>query len=158
MVVFPFIVLVAFILENAFVFWIGAALDNGVETSMRQFYVRAESSAATQIDGVRTALCASMYPLVQCDSIRIDIAAYGSFAEVDPRGPVDDATQDWRAGFGTQHGCLGKGSIVVVQAAIAQQTFQNFGLVKSRFKNGSRLIASAAVIQLDGNASASAGC
>lgn len=37
----PLFVVVLFVIENALVHWITASLDNGLDASMRQFYVRA---------------------------------------------------------------------------------------------------------------------
>ncbi len=158
MILFPLCVLLFFIMEVALVYWISAALDNGLDVSMRQFYVQAEANSKTPMEGIREELCRQVSPFVKCENLKVDIAAYDSFGRIDKTGPVDDAAGTWRVGFGEQHGCLTKSSIVVVQAALAQQTFQNFGIVKNRFKDGSQLILSTSVLQLDGNTIGATGC
>ncbi|WP_281407798.1 TadE/TadG family type IV pilus assembly protein [Methylobacterium sp. WL69] len=158
LVMVPLFVVVLFVIENALVHWITASLDNGLDASMRQFYVRAGGPGAEQIDGVRAELCRQVAPLVKCEALKVDVTAYANFASVDRASPVDPMTGDWRPGFGGQHGCLAKGSVVVVQAALAQHTFQAFGIAPGQFRNGSRLINAAAVIQLEGNSPAVAGC
>ncbi|KQO56130.1 hypothetical protein ASG60_13535 [Methylobacterium sp. Leaf469] len=157
-VIVPLFVVILFVLENALVHWITASLDNGLDSAMRQFYVRADGSGGSPLDGVRTELCRQVAPFVKCDALKVDVAAYDSFASVDRASPVDAATKDWRPGFGTQHGCLLKGSVVVVQAALAQHTFQPFGIAPGQFRDGSRLINAAAVIQLEGNSPVASGC
>lgn len=158
MVLFPLCILIFFILEGALVYWVSSALDNGLDSSMRQFYVQADSPESTLAGGVREELCRQVSPFVNCDKLKIDIAAYDSFSRIDGSSPLDASTGNWRAGFGEQHGCLRKGSVVVVQAALAQQTFQKFGVVKTQFKDGSRLILATAVLQLDGNSTSGAAC
>jgi Flp pilus assembly pilin Flp len=158
MILFPLCVLIFFVLEAALVYWISSALDNGLDASMRQFYVQAGASTQTLSDGIRAELCRQVTPLVKCENLKVDIAAYDSFGRIDKASPVDGATGTWRVGFGDLHGCLTKGSVVVVQAALAQQTFQNFGIVTNQFKDGSRLILATSVLQLDGNSTGSTGC
>lgn len=158
LVAFPLCILVFALIEIGLIYWVSATLDNGIDASMRQFYVQAEASSKTLSEGVRGELCRQMSPFVRCENLKVDIAAYESFAGIDRSSPVDPSTGTWRAGFGDQHGCLTKGSIVVVQAALAQQTFQNFGIVTNPFKDGSQLIHATAILQLDGNAPRSAGC
>ncbi|MCJ2082388.1 TadE/TadG family type IV pilus assembly protein [Methylobacterium sp. J-090] len=158
LVMVPLFVVILFVLENALVHWITASLDNGLDASMRQFYVRAAGPGTEQIDGVRTELCRQVAPFVKCEALKVDVAAYASFGSVDRASPIDPATGDWRPGFGGQHGCLAKGSVVVVQAALAQHTFQAFGIAPGQFRDGSRLINAAAVIQLEGNSPVAAGC
>lgn len=158
LVIVPLFVVLLFVLENALVHWITASLDNGLDSAMRQFYVRADHAGASQLEGVRAELCRQVAPFVKCDALKVDVAAYDSFASVDRASPVDAATGDWRSDFGRQHGCLSKGSVVVVQAALSQHTFQPFGIAQGQFRNGSRLINAAAVIQLEGNSPVAAGC
>jgi Flp pilus assembly pilin Flp len=156
MVLFPLCVLIFFVLEGALVYWIAAALDNGLDASMRQFY--AQASSTTLATGIRKELCRQVSPFVKCENLKVDVAVYDKFSRIEKASPVDPSTGTWRAGFGEQHGCLAKGSIVVVQAALAQQTFQKFGVVKNPFKDGSQLILATSVIQLDGNSTGGAGC
>lgn len=158
LVMVPLFVVVLFVLENALVHWVTASLDNGLDASMRQFYVRAGGAGAEQIEGVRAELCRQIAPFVKCEALKVDVAAYANFASIDRASPIDPAMGDWRAGFGGQHGCLTKGSVVVVQAALAQHTFQAFGIAPGQFRDGSRLINAAAVIQLEGNSPVAAGC
>lgn len=158
LVAFPLCILVFALIEIGLIYWVSATLDNGIDASMRQFYVQAEASSKTLSEGVRSELCRQMSPFVKCENLKVDIAAYARFADIDRASPVDASTGTWRAGFGDQHGCLTKGSIVVVQAALAQQTFQRFGIVTNPFKDGSQLILATAILQLDGNAPRSAGC
>lgn len=158
LIAFPLCILLFALIEIGLIYWVSATLDNGIDASMRQFYVQAEASSKTLSEGVRGDLCRQMSPVVKCENLKVDIAAYESFASIDRSSPVDPSTGTWRAGFGDQHGCLTKGSIVVVQAALAQQTFQNLGIVTNPFKDGSQLILATAVLQLDGNAPRSAGC
>jgi hypothetical protein len=159
MIVFPFFTLVMLIMELALVFWIGATLDNALQGSMRQLYVGASPAAGTSLmASVRRQICDGSHWLINCDTLKIDLAAYSSFSEVKVASPVDPGTQDWRSDFGTQHGCPSRGSVIVVQAALAQQTFHRFGFGTSAFKDGSRLIQSAAVVQLTQAASGAASC
>lgn len=158
MVVFPFVTLLIAMMEIGFIFLIGSALDNGLESSMRQFYVQADASTRSRTEAIRAELCRRMELLAKCEAIKVDVAAYADFQSIDTSSPMDEATRTWRANFGTDHGCIAKGSIVVVQAGIAQKTFQNLGTTKGTFGDGSRLISASAVIQLDGNAASSAGC
>lgn len=158
MVLFPLCILIFAVLEGALVYWISSTLDNSLDTSMRQFYLQAEASSSTLTNAIRGEVCRQVSPLVKCENIKIDIAAYANFGRIEKASPVDASTGTWRSGFGEQHGCLAKGSIVVVQAALAQQTFQKFGFVNSPFKDGSQLILSTSVVQLDGNSTGSAGC
>ncbi|WP_244012259.1 TadE/TadG family type IV pilus assembly protein [Methylobacterium sp. J-068] len=158
MILFPLCILIFALLEGALVYWISSALDNGLDTSMRQFYIQGQASSTALVDGIRGELCQQVSPFVKCENLKVDVAAYDSFGRIDKAGPVDPSTGTWRAGFGEQHGCLAKGSVVVVQAALAQQTFQKFGAATSRFKDGSQLILATSVIQLDGNSTGSAGC
>jgi Flp pilus assembly pilin Flp len=158
LVMVPLFAVVLFVIENARVHWITASLDNGLDASMRQFYVRAGAPGTEQIDGVRAELCRQVAPLVRCDALKVDVTAYANFASIDRAGPVDPVTGDWRPRFGGQHGCLDKGSVVVVQAALAQHTFQAFGFTPAEFRDGRRLINAAAVIQLEGNSAAVTGC
>ena len=158
MILFPLCILIFLVLETALIYWIASALDHGVEASMRQFYVQAEASSKTLAQAVRGELCRQVSPFVKCENLKVDIAAYRSFGSIDKSSPVDASTGTWRAGFGDQHGCLTKGSVVVVQAALAQQTFQGFGIVKSPFKDGSQLILATAILQLDGNATRRTDC
>lgn len=158
MILFPLCVLVFALLETALIYWISSALDNGLDASMRQFYVQAQASTTTLVGGIRAELCRQVSPFVKCENLKVDVAVYDSFGRIDRAGPVDEATGTWRTGFGEQHGCIVKGSVVVVRAALAQQTFQNFGLVKTPFKDGSQLILATSVLQLDGNSTTSTGC
>lgn len=158
MILFPLFILIFFIMEGALVYWVSSALDNGLDSSMRQFYVQAQATPETLAASVRDELCRNVSPFVSCARLKLDIAAYDSFGAIDNAAPIDTGTGTWRAGFGEQHGCLRKGSVVVVQAALAQQTFQRFGIVKDQFSDGSRLILATAVLQLDGNSTMSAAC
>ena len=53
LVLFPLCILIFFVLENALVFWVTSALDNGLDASMRQFYVQSGASATSLLDAVR---------------------------------------------------------------------------------------------------------
>ena len=159
MIVFPFFTLVMLIMELALVFWIGATLDNALQGSMRQLYVGASPTVGTSLmTAIRRQICDGSKWLVNCDTLKVDLVAYSSFGDVRVSSPVDPGTQDWRTDFGKQHGCPARGSVVVVQAALAQQTFHRFGFGTSAFKDGSRLIQSAAVVQLTQNVSGAEGC
>jgi Flp pilus assembly pilin Flp len=159
MVVVPFVALIMLVMEMALIFWIGATLDNALQGSMRQLYVGSSSASGTSLmDAVRRQICDGAGGLVNCSTLKVDITAYPSFGDVRVSSPVDATTQDWRADFGRQHGCPVKGSVVVVQAALAQQSFYRLDLVRTAFKDGSRLIQSAAVVQLNQTPAAATGC
>jgi Flp pilus assembly pilin Flp len=158
LVLFPLCILIFFVLENALVFWVTSALDNGLDASMRQFYVQSGASATSLLDAVRSEVCRQVNPFVRCENLKIDIGVYESFTRIDRTSPIDPASGTWRADFGVQHGCLTKGSVVVVQAAFAQHTFQKFGVVKTQFQDGSWLINATSVLQLEGNSTGGSGC
>ena len=82
----------------------------------------AGASATSLLDAVRSEVCRQVNPFVRCENLKIDIGVYDSFTRIDRTSPIDPASGTWRANFGTQHGCLTKGSVVVVQAAFAQHT------------------------------------
>jgi Flp pilus assembly pilin Flp len=158
LILFPLCILILFILENALVFWVTSALDNGLDAAMRQFYVQSGAAAQPLLDSVRGEICRQVDPFVRCKRLKIDIGVYDSFTRIDRTSPLDPTSGTWRTNFGFQHGCLTKGSVVVVQAAFAQHTVQSFGIVKYQFLDGSRLINATAVLQLEGNSTGGAGC
>jgi Flp pilus assembly pilin Flp len=158
LILFPLCVLIFFVLETALVFWLTSALDNGLDASMRQFYVQSGGSATSLVDSVRSEICRQVSPFVRCENLKVDIGVYDSFTRIDRTSPIDAASGTWRTDFGIQHGCLTKGSVVVVQAAFAQHTFQKFGVVKNQFQNGSWLINATSVLQLEGNSTGGSGC
>jgi Flp pilus assembly protein TadG len=159
MVVVPFVALIVLAMEMALVFWIGATLDNALQNSMRQLYVgSASTSGGSLVSTIHREICEGAQGLVNCQNLKVDVAAHSAFGEVKVVSPVDPDTREWRANFGGQHGCPARGSVVVVHAALAQQSFYRLDSVRTTFKDGSRLIQAAAVVQLNQNPAGGAGC
>ena len=158
MVLFPLCILIFFVLENALVFWVTSALDNGLDASMRQFYVQSGASAHVAARRHAQRVCRQVDPFVP---LREPEDRYRRLRQLHPDRPDQPHRRRPRGPGGRisaiQHGCLTKGSVVVVQAAFAQHTFQNFGVVKNQFQDGSWLINRHRP-SLDGNATGSTGC
>ncbi|KQT19062.1 hypothetical protein ASG40_15490 [Methylobacterium sp. Leaf399] len=157
-VVFPLLTLLLLVLEVGLVYWTGAVLDNGVQATARTFYTDTGASAASMVDTVRTGICERASGLINCDRLKVDLSYYADFSAVTAPSPVDPATKTWRTGFGTAHGCTEDSRIVVVRAALAQQSVHNAIAGLATFSDGSRLIQSTMVVTLGRRSTGLTGC
>lgn len=147
-VVFPLLTVILLVLEVGLTYWTSAILDNGVQSAVRIFHAETAASSSSTADLVRTEICQRGGGLINCDRLKVDLAYFSDLATVDISSPVDAAAKTWRAGFGTSHGCTPDSRVVVLQAAIAQQSFHNTVAGLAVFADGSRLIQSSAVVAL----------
>ncbi|RVU13742.1 TadE/TadG family type IV pilus assembly protein [Methylobacterium oryzihabitans] len=126
----PFLALVGAIFETALGFFASQNLEIAVSDTARQIYtgqfqggLAAGSSADQALANFKILLCRDRVTIFPCGDVKVDVLALPDNRGIAITGPIDPATGDWRAGFGTRYQAPEDNQIVVVQAAVAIPAF-----------------------------------
>lgn len=97
-IAFPFLILLAAILETALLFWTSQVLEEAVSQASRrlltgQSHERYSSNDATiKTEAFKNDVCAGASALIDCDKLIVDVRTYSSFANaktgVDGSNPI----------------------------------------------------------------------
>lgn len=162
----PFFALLGAIIQVGLVIWAQQNLDfvfqraiRGVLTGAFQQSNAQGQPAATLLSALRDTMCGTgtgLTPVVfKCSSVKIDLTSTTSFAKGAPTYPIDAATRDWSAGFGTNYACAAPGTIVVATAAVKLPVL--FWLLDgdlANFADGSKLLMATSVFRTEPYATA----
>lgn len=157
----PFLALLGAIVQTAFSIWATQNFEYQFQKVARTLFTgqfqqtnSQSATAATLLAAIKNSMCgsgsATTITVFDCSNIRIDISLGTNFASSTPVRPVDPATKDWSAGFGTRYACAGPNTIVVATAAVKFPVF--FGALNiafSSFADGSQLLESTAVFRTE---------
>ncbi|WP_298955306.1 TadE/TadG family type IV pilus assembly protein [uncultured Methylobacterium sp.] len=126
----PFLALVGAILETALGFFASQNLEIAVSNTARQIYtgqfqggLAAGTSAEQALAKFKILLCKDRVTVFPCSDVKVDVLALPDNRGIAITGPIDPATGDWRAGFGSRYQAPEDNQIVVVQAAVAIPAF-----------------------------------
>ncbi|MBX9842605.1 MAG: pilus assembly protein [Xanthobacteraceae bacterium] len=110
----PFLALVFAIMETAFVFFAGQALETAAADSARLIMTGQAQTQGYDQARFKQAVCGKVYALFDCSAgLYVDVKSYPSFASANVSKPVDSNGNLQTANFGYQPG--GPGEIVVVR-------------------------------------------
>lgn len=161
LVAVPFIALLGAILQVAFTTWAQQNLEFVFQRATRsvftgKFQMNNDQTAtdAKLLTALQNSMCGtgtSSTPVVfNCAAVKLDISIGTNFATSAPVYPVNAATKDWNANFGTNYTCAAPGSIVIATAAVKSPIF--LSLLAPGFANfadGSRLLMATAVFRTE---------
>jgi Flp pilus assembly protein TadG len=109
----PFILLMFAIMETAFVFFAGQALETAVADTGRLIMTGQAQNQGFDESAFKTSVCAQVYGLFDCPGgLKVDVKKYSTFGEIDFTPPLD-ANGNLQNNQGYQPG--GPGEIVVVR-------------------------------------------
>jgi len=109
----PFLALLFAIIETAFVFFAGQALETAAADSARLILTGQAQTQKYDQAAFKNAVCAKIYALFDCNGgIYVDVRTYSSFANINTTPPVDESG-NLVNNFTYQPG--GPGDIVVVR-------------------------------------------
>lgn len=109
----PFILLMFAIMETAFVFFAGQALETAVADTGRLIMTGQAQNQGFDQTAFKNAVCAQVYGLFDCPAgVKIDVKKYTNFGEIDMSPPLD-ANGNLQNNQTYQPG--GPGEIVVVR-------------------------------------------
>ncbi len=171
LVCLPFLALLGGIIQIAFIMWAGQNFDFAFQKAVRTLFTgqfqqgnSQSATAATLLSALRTNMCGTGTTaspvLFDCSAVKIDItlgAGQGStFAGSAAPYPIDPATRDWAANFGTHYACAAPGAIVIATAAVKfPVVFKLLAAGLSNFSDGSKLLESTAVFKTEPYAASS---
>ncbi len=126
----PFLALVGAILETALGFFASQNLEIAVSNTARQIYtgqfqggLAAGTPADQALANFKILLCKDRVTVFPCSEVKVDVLALPDNQGIAISGPIDPATGDWRAGFGSRYQAPEDNRIVVIQAAVAIPAF-----------------------------------
>lgn len=169
LVVMPFVLLLAAIVQITLTGWASQNLDEALERAVRKIYTGAfqganKGSPIANLSALKQELCgapgariATVFNCADVD-VKLDVAVSASFAASARPTIVDPNTGTWANGFGARYQCAAPGAIVVVTVAVRQPVafpFLNYGA--ARFSDGARLLQSTAVFRTEPYESGSGG-
>jgi Flp pilus assembly protein TadG len=142
----PFLALVFAIMETAFVFFAGQALETAAADSSRLIMTgQAQTQGFTQA-AFKDAICAKIYALFDCQSgVYVDVKTFTSFSNVTMNNPID-GQGIFQNNFSYQPG--GPGDIVVVRLFYQYPVYVSLlGLDLTNMSGGKRLLAATAAFR-----------
>jgi len=142
----PFLALVFAIMETAFVFFAGQALETAVADSSRLIMTGQAQTQGLSQATFKNAVCAKIYGLFDCQNgVYVDVKTFTSFSNVSMPTPVD-AQGNFQNNFTYQPG--GPGDIVVVRFFYQWPVYASLlGLNLSNMSGGKRLLAATAAFR-----------
>ena len=142
----PFLALVFAIMETAFVFFAGQALETAVADSSRLIMTGQAQTQGLSQATFKNAVCAKIYGLFDCQNgVYVDVKTFTSFSNVSMPTPVD-AQGNFQNNFTYQPG--GPGDIVVVRFFYQWPVYASLlGLNISNMSGGNRLLAATAAFR-----------
>ncbi len=162
LVAFPFISLLAAIIQTGLVVWTGQNLDDSLQRAARailtgNFQGSNQSQTSTaNLAKLKEILCgttsAKIVQVFDCSNLKLDVATSSTFGTASVPVALDTQTKTWAANFGGRYMCAAPGSIVVVTAAVKYPVFFSFlNVGVPTFSDGARLIQSTAVFRTEPN-------
>lgn len=141
--------------------WAQQNLDFTLQKTVRSMFTGQFQAAnsgttdtATLLAKLKTSMCgpsnAPTAVAFDCSAVKLDVTLGTSFSAITIPTPVDPATRDWAASFGTHYSCAAPGSIVIATAAVKFPLF--FNLITASFmdfSDGSTLLESTAVFRTE---------
>lgn len=161
LVAFPFLGMLAVILQTSLLVWAGRNLDDALQRAGRTIYTgqfqkanTGQTDTSALLAAMKNTMCGASSSRVatvfDCNALKLNVALSSSFANGSVPTPVDGKTGDWAKGFGTNYSCAQPGAIVVVTAAVKYRVVFSFlyaGIPS--FSDGSRLLQSTAVFRTE---------
>jgi Flp pilus assembly protein TadG len=141
----PFLALTFAIIETAFVFFASQTLEATTADSARLIMTGQAQLANWSQTDFKTAVCARIYGMFDCDKIYVDVKSYTTFASIDNSSPIVNKTFDttkmtYAAGV--------PGDIVVVKLYYEWPLYVSMlGNDLSNLNGGNRLLVATAVFR-----------
>jgi Flp pilus assembly protein TadG len=157
-----FLALLGATLETALAFWSNQILETALTDASRQLYTgqfQAANKATTDKTQLLNKLRAEELckvngqpraTIFDCTQVKIDVRTVSQFTGSSPTAPVNPATKDWSAGFGTNYSNPNANEIIIVQAAVKFPVY--FTLLnpnQASFSDGSRLLQAAVAFKTE---------
>lgn len=140
LIAFPFLALLAAIIETALVLYAGQILETAVSDTGRLIMTgQIQASENNTESGFRQELCNNIFTIIDCNNVEIDVQNYGTNPIFNNDSPVDDDGNLDTSSFGYNAGA--GGDIIVVRAVYEWPVFFPF-LGLDTLSNGNRLLTS----------------